>query len=148
MNMQETNNKEQKNSQYNIISFKKGFTSPNLPIIALYHNGQVCNFMIDTGCDDNVISSHVVEELDYNILEDKHRLSGLGGSQDTSSCEIELSFNGTALTVKFLIANLETPLKEIEESYGIKLYGMIGSKYLREHGFVLDFEQLIAYNKK
>lgn len=141
-------NNSNTDQEYNILSFKKGFISPNIPIVTLYQGDKEFNFIIDTGSDENIINQSSLKDMAFTPLDDTHSLSGLGGSQTISSCQITMTFQNREFTSKYLMANLEPQFQALKESHGIPVHGMIGSKHLHKYGFVLDFEQLIAYNKK
>ncbi len=149
-NNKKNNNKGQKTAQFNVVSFKKGFEAPNVPIITLTQEDKSLHFLLDTGSDDNVINQKALNNIEYQPLElkNQHQITGFGGStMDVSACTVPLNYNDQQITDTFLITDLSESFKMFEEAHGIKLVGMIGSKSLRKYKFTLDFDKLIAYTE-
>lgn len=131
------------------VSFGKGFTSPNIPIITCNQGDKKLNFIIDTGADDNVINKSVIDNIDHKEIEYEGTLTGLGGSYDVQACSLKLEINGETFTDKFLVSDhLEGAFNKMEEAHAIILHGLLGSNFLKRHNIVLDFNNLTAYNKK
>ena len=137
------------NKSFIAFSFSKGFTSPNLPIATFYQGDKELNFVIDTGSDDNVISNDTLKDIEYTEVEHNGILAGLGGIKNVKACNITFSFEKDEFTTKFLISDsLKEAFNAIKEAHGIPLHGMLGSKFLKENNIVLDFVNMLAYNKE
>lgn len=137
--------------QFNVVSFKKGFIAPNIPIVTLLQGEKSYQFLLDTGSDESIINKAALADMEYTKKEEgnKHRLTGFGGSsEDLSLCEMTLQYKDLNITETFLVADLTESFIAIEQEHGIHLTGMLGSKCLRKNRFILDFNQLIAYNEK
>lgn len=130
------------------ISFSKGFISPNIPIATFYQGEKELNFIIDTGSDNNIIDSNVLPELKYEMNDDKMNLTGLGGSQEVEICNITFSYGEDEYTTPFLISDMKEAFSMIKECHAITIHGMLGSKFLKQQNIILDFNKMVAYNKK
>ena len=138
-----------KNKSLLSISFAKGFKSPNLPIATFTQNNKDLNFIIDTGSDDNVINKQALDEIEHERIEHEGTIAGVGGVFDVEACNITFQYEGDTFTEKFLIADhLKDAFDDIKRAHAIHLHGMLGSKFLMEHNIVMDFNNMIAYNRK
>ena len=130
------------------FSFSKGFTSPNVPITTFYQGDKELNFIIDTGSDDNVINRNALKEIQYEMIDHNGTLAGVGGVFKVEACNISFQYEGEDFTAKFLIADhLQQAFDDIRKAHAIHLHGMLGSKFLMENNIVLDFNNMVAYNK-
>ena len=140
-------NKEKNISLFG-ISFKQGFISPNVPIVTVTQNGKKLHFLLDTGCDNNVINKEALECIEHTEKKGKTNLTGLGGSQAASKCDITFVCEDQEYTEEFLVSDLTDAFGLMEDWHSIKLCGMLGSCFLRNNNLVLDFETLTLYSKK
>ena len=137
-----------KHNSFLSFSFSKGFISPNIPIATFYQGDKELNFIIDTGSDDNVIDKNALKDLEYEKLNHEGTLAGVGGVFDVEACRISFQHEGEDFTAKFLISDhLQTAFNDIRKAHAIHLHGMLGSKFLLSNNIVLDFNNLMAYNK-
>jgi hypothetical protein len=131
------------------FSFAQGFTSPNIPIATFHQDGKEINFIIDTGSDDNVINRKALEGIKHEMVEHEGTLAGVGGVFQVEACNITFQYGEDTFTTKFLIADhLQQAFDDIRKAHAIPLHGMLGSKFLMQNNIVLDFNNMVAYNKK
>ena len=132
-----------------IMSFKEAFELTNKPIITFYKKETKYNFILDTGCTDAVIDSNVVKQMDYKLVNMQSNLFGMeGNTKLVQICELTLYFNNRGYTYNYLINDMSQAFKQIKESTGVTVHGIIGSKFFNKFKYVLDFDELIAYSKK
>lgn len=132
-----------------VISFKAGFDLTELPVVTLYQNGVPFNFLLDTGSNDSIIDSNVLDKLTYKMSEKQNTLYGMeGNAQVVEICNITLSYNGVDYPFDYNIRDMSVAFGNIKSETGVTLHGIIGSKFFNEYSYVLDFELLIAYSKK
>jgi predicted aspartyl protease len=130
------------------FSLAKGFTSPNIPIATFYQGDKELNFIIDTGSDDNVINKEALDSIEYEKTDHKGTLSGVGGIYEVEGCNITFQYEGETFTGMFIISdNLKEAFDNIRKCHAIPLHGMLGSKFLMQNNIVLDFNNMVAYNK-
>ena len=131
------------------INLKRGFTPPNLPIATFTQGNKELNFIIDTGADDNVICTEALQGLKYDVLDSTVPLATGAGVVQAKVCNLSFQFQNEVFTSKFLISDhLKPSFDAIHEWNAVRLHGSIGAKFLMENGIVLDFHNMIAYNKK
>lgn len=139
---------QEKNNSFLSFSFSQGFKSPNIPIATFTQGDKELNFIIDTGSDDNVINKSALEDIEYKTLEHSGTLAGVGGVYDVGACEISFQHDGETFTTKFLVSDhLQEAFDNVRKAHAIPLHGMIGSKFLMSNNIILDFNNMIAYNK-
>lgn len=116
-----------------------------LPIVSFTQNNKTFNFLIDSGADNSVLNSTSLNELDYIDLEGNRPVYGIDGNQvQTSFVGVKLIFQNHPFLEAFQV--FEVPgLCNIERDYGIKVTGVLGGRFLKRYGFLIDFKQLKAY---
>ena len=137
------------NKTFLSLSFSKGFTCPNIPIVTFTQGDKELNFILDTGSDDNVINRSALDYIDHEMIEHDGTLAGVGGVFKVEACNIPFQYEGENFVAKFLIADhLQQAFDDIRKAHAIPLHGLIGSKFLYNNNIVLDFNNLTAYNNK
>lgn len=132
-----------------IISFKAGYDLTELPIISLYQDGKTFNFLLDTGSNDSIIDSNVLDKIQYALSDRQSELYGMEGKpQKVDCCSITLSYGNDHYTYEYVICDMKEAFSRIKAESGVTLHGIIGSKFFNAYKYVLDFESLIAYSKK
>ena len=130
------------------FSFSQGFVSPNIPIATFHQGDKELNFILDTGSDRNVIDKDALKDIKYEKVDDKATIAGLNGVHEAEVCKITFQYEDESFTTEFLIANtLKAAFDDIRKAHAIPLHGMIGSRFLMDNNIILDFNNLVAYNK-
>lgn len=131
------------------ISFGAGFVAPNIPIATFHQGDKELNFILDTGSDDNVVDKEILQNTQYEPVEHEGKLYGAGEGLDVGACMITFQYEGETFTEKFLISDcVKKAFDAIRGCHCIQLHGLLGSKFLRNNNFVLDYNKLQAYNNK
>lgn len=132
-----------------VISFGPGFALTELPIISLYQGENHFNFLLDTGSNDSIIDSNILDKLEYDMSDKQNSLFGMEGNKEiVSICNITLSYNGVDFPYEYNIRDMSAAFGSIKIESGVTLHGIIGSKFFNKYKYVLDFESLIAYAKR
>jgi predicted aspartyl protease len=130
------------------MSFKQGFDLTELPIITLYQGEHKLNLLLDTGSNNNIIDSKIVESLEYTPIDTETNVYGLDGIKKKSSmCNLSLFYKDKEYNHEFVIRDMSAVFGSIKESTGVTLHGLIGSLFFNKYKYVLDFDELIAYSK-
>ena len=120
-----------------------GLNKTKLPIIPVEVEGKHLCFIIDTGSTCSLIDSNVVEYFkdivtpvgDYNI-------SGIDGTKHkVDVVTLPFSFEGQAYSPKFCVKPLLETFKKIETESGIQVHGLLGTDFLIENDWIIDFER-------
>ena len=132
-----------------VISFGPGFALTELPIISLYQGENHFNFLLDTGSNDSIIDSNILDKLEYDMSDKQNSLFGMEGNKEiVSICNITLSYNGVDFPYEYNIRDMSAAFGSIKTESGVTLHGIIGSKFFNKYKYVLDFDSLIAYAKR
>ena len=122
-----------------------GLSKGKLPIIPVEIKGKYLCFIIDTGSSCCLIDSNVVEYFkdivntvgDYNI-------SGIDGTKHKVDLVIlPFTFEGQAYSQRFCVKSLLDAFEGIETESGIQIYGILGTDFLIENKWIIDFDKLI-----
>lgn len=134
------------------ISIKK-YMPGDLPVITLTNNGIALNFLIDTGSNISHICPSAAALIEHEHLGSNNntKIAGLGALnqgvtfctakfKDTLSKEYEVQLS--------ISAELEETSKYIKESTGVEIHGLLGTDFLQNYKYVIDFKSLEVYVRK
>jgi hypothetical protein len=143
---------DKKKTINNTISLEKQMPG-NLPIIALSNNNKMFNFILDSGSNISHICAEYYEDLQSVPIGTykNGEVAGLGGKNiGITMCKaifedtLEHKYN-----IKLSISNgLSSVAKNIEDNTGVKIHGLLGTDFLREYKYTLDFRTLEVYPQK
>ncbi len=92
-----------------------------------------------------MIDSNVVEYF-KNIVEPigDYCISGIDGTKHKVDVVIlPFNFEGYTYKPKFCVQQLSDAFKEIAEDSGIQVHGLLGTDFLIENKWIIDFKELI-----
>lgn len=100
--------------------------------------------LIDTGSNDNIMFGCAHKELKemFVAVESTSSLYGIDGKKtDVSHTRGKFSFCGKEHEMEFLVREDDEAAKHLAEDMGFQIARIIGTKFMVEHGWVLDFAQ-------
>ena len=121
-----------------------GLHKAKLPIIPIEIKEQYLCFILDTGSTCCLIDSNVVEYF-KDIVEPigDYCISGIDGTKHKVDVVIlPFNFEGYTYKPKFCVQQLSDAFKEIEEDSGIQVHGLLGTDFLLENKWIIDFKEL------
>lgn len=125
-----------------------GLDKAKLPIIIVEIEDKHLCFILDTGSTCSLIDSNVVEYF-KDIVEPigDYCISGIDGTKHKVDVII-LPFNFECYTYKskFCVQPLSDAFKDIEEESGIQVYGLLGTDFLIDNQWIIDFKKLNIYS--
>lgn len=132
--------------KYNIFNIKSSLELCDLPIIVLKYNGKKINFLVDSGSDKSYICKGV---LDKNAIatENKDVSITASGMMETFEYIIDVCNKTDSFTMNVWEADLNRSFDMVKQSTGVTIHGIIGTNFLTEYKFILDFDELIIYKK-
>lgn len=132
-----------------ICSLAYGLNKIRLPIIPIKVKEKYLCFIIDTGSTCSLIDSNVIEYFkdiitpvgDYNIC-------GIDGTKHkVNVVTLPFSFEGLTYSPKFCVKPLLDASKDIETESGIQIHGLLGTDFLLENKWIIDFNKLEITSK-
>ena len=126
---------------YSIIN---GLNKVQLPIIHVKIENKYLCFILDTGSTCSLIDSTVVEYF-KDIVEPvgDYCISGIEGSKHkVDIVTLPFNFEGQIYKPKFCVRPLLDAFKSIEEENGIQVHGLLGTDFLLENQWIVDFRTL------
>lgn len=131
------------------ISFKEAMDLTDLPVITFYNNGKKANFLLDTGSNCSYVTESSLSQYQYTKLNIKQSVFGLEGVDHYGHlCNLDIYYQNIPFNNDFLIADLEATFNRIKSESGVQLNGILGNDFFKKYKYVLDFENLTAYQKK
>ena len=123
-----------------------------LPIISLYNNNKVFNFIIDSGSNISHISSEYYSQLSAELMGTykEGQIKGLGANNiGVTMCKATLKdlFNKEYDVNLSISKEFADVANHISASTNIPIHGLLGTDFLNKYNFIINFESLELYNK-
>ena len=118
------------------------------PIVKGKMNGKPAYFLLDTGSDITLLNTGDAKKYGYSYRNRSdlrgYRLSGLGKStkEVLGIYNVDLQLGSQKIKDTFIAYDLSNIIYSLSLSAGtsIKINGIIGSRVLKRHGFVIDYD--------
>lgn len=131
------------------ISIKESMDLAQIPIVTFQEGDTKLNFLLDTGSSHSHISASIAKKLIGTPVKTDYTYTTSTGSDTTSEMiESLLKYKNKEFKVSLFVNDgLDTAFDKMKEECGVQLHGILGSNFLKEHKYVLDFAELVAYHK-
>jgi hypothetical protein len=131
------------------ISFKEAMDLAELPVITFYQGTEKFNFLLDTGSNHSHISTEASNRIKGVPMVGSASVQGVGGAKTIEEViNTTLEYKSKSYEVVLLVGeHLDDTFKEIKETTGVQVHGIIGNSFLSDNRYVLDFNELVAYSK-
>jgi hypothetical protein len=118
-----------------------------LPAVPIYIQGKEYIMLIDTGSDASYMNTKDLEEMPKVVVGEQDAIIGGTFKKEINSgiYKIEFACGCNEYKESFIENDFTLLFDNIEQNSGIRLSGILGSKFLIEHKCILDFENLIFY---
>ena len=137
-----------KGKRINKISFKEALDLADLPVITLRQGNNKINLLLDTGSTESIIIPSVIEHLEYEDTGKSGTIFGMEGNAiDTKYVKIDLMYNFINYTENFQIVDMSNAFNSIKQSTGVTIHGILGNSFFEKYGYVIDFQEFVAYGK-
>ena len=121
-----------------------GICKTKLPIILVEIEDKYLCFILDTGSTCSLIDSSVVEYF-KDIVEPvgDYCISGIEGTKHkVDMITLPFNFGGQVYKPRFCVRPLLDAFKSIEDESGIQVHGLLGTDFLLENQWIVDFRTL------
>lgn len=128
-----------------------GLQKTSLPLIVT--SGRLKNlcFLIDTGSTHNTLFDFVYEHFkdEFKLLDSTCRTMGIEGHyKETPVIEATFNFEGTDYTSTFSVLDATDAIMQVQEETGVQIHGVLGSQFLMENKWIVDFDKLIVIHDR
>ena len=127
------------------ISFEETFNKTGLPVISLYNDTTQLNFLLDTGSDCCVINSKELKYLHYTDTKKKASTVDSSGVNQRNIIRMTLNDGDNIMHCRFVVMDLSAQFNEIYSKDKVRIHGILGSKFCKAAGLVIDFNKLRVY---
>ena len=143
-------NKSRLGSSVGKISFKESMDLLELPIVTFTQGNKKLNFLLDSGASYSVINKSALDSLDCTFTGEEGEILGIGGKIEGKIpyAEIVISYKDTKYTEDFQVVDMSSSFDTIEEDFKVQIHGILGNVFLQKNKYVLDFNELVAYEQK
>ncbi len=125
------------------IKFYTDATKTGLPFICINEGGfQNAVMLIDTGSTNNVLFGYVYQQVKHQLkeVEGDYTVTGIDGKpRKVANVMGYMPFCGKKYEMSFLVNDENDAGKALSEELGFNVIGMIGTLFMAEHDWVLDF---------
>ena len=121
-----------------------GICKTKLPIILVEIEDKYLCFILDTGSTCSLIDSSVLEYF-KDIVEPvgDYCISGIEGTKHkVDMITLPFNFEGQVYKPRFCVRPLLDAFKSIEDESGIQVHGLLGTDFLLENQWIVDFRTL------
>lgn len=125
-------------------SLDYGLSKSQLPLILVEVKDKYLSFILDTGSTCSLIDSNVVEYF-KDIVEPvgDYYVSGIEGTKHkVDIITLPFTFEGQVYKPKLCVKPLLDAFKGIEDENGIQVHGLLGTDFLLENQWIIDFKEL------
>lgn len=127
------------------------FSKSGIPTIEVKMQGKTFKFMLDSGANINVFDKSAFDILDSSNL-DKEASKGFTTASgelqdDIFKSTLEFKHKQRKFNETFEVLDMSGPFNSIEEKDGVKIHGILGSKFFKHYQWTIDFENLVVWIK-
>ena len=125
------------------IKFYTEATKAGMPFICI-NEGEFQNvvMLIDTGSTDNILFGNVYQQVCMQLkdVEGEYTLFGIDGKLQSKKRVVgHMPFCGRKYEMSFLIQDNNDAGKMLSENLGVTVIGIIGTLFMAEHDWIVDF---------
>ena len=124
-------------------SLDYGLSKSQLPLILVEVKDKYLSFILDTGSTCSLTDSTVVEYF-KDIVEPvgDYYISGIEGTKHkVDMITLPFTFEGQTYKPKFCVKPLLDAFKNIGDESGIQVHGLLGTDFLLENQWIIDFKE-------
>ena len=136
------------------ISFKETFNKKHsqLPIIKIKIENKMCNMLIDTGANINVLHEGVFNEINKDntieLIKPKECVVvGSGNMNAAGVAHLNFSHKREKFTEEFDIINLTDCIAGIGKNSDTQIDGILGNGFFVNNRWSIDFENMVVWVK-
>lgn len=131
------------------MSFREAMDLAELPVVTFYQGTEKFNFLLDTGSNHSHISVEAAKRVKGVPMVGSENVQGVGGAMAVDrAVNATIEYKSKSYEVLLLVGeHLSDTFRAIKETTGVQVHGILGSGFLSDNRYVLDFDELIAYSR-
>lgn len=124
-----------------LINFNSLLIDNNIPVITIVINKNEYNFLIDSGCNVNILEKSVfLEQILDTESDNNNSIIGIQVSAEkTYHTNLSFTLQNKEFIEVFEILDASHGFKPIEELYHIPIHGILGCEFFKKYKVILDF---------
>ena len=134
------------NKKVTWVSFEETFKKTGLPIITLYNDCCALNFLVDTGSDANCINKDKLKYLHYTETNKSGNMVNSSGVNKSNVIMMPINDKHGIAVVEFYILDLSIQFDTIAVYDGVKIDGILGSKFCKDAGLIINYNDYKIYS--
>lgn len=128
------------------ISFKEGLDLTEVPIVTFNCGNEKLHFLLDTGSNVSFLNKEVLKKIPHKKANIVSQTVGMEGKEvHTEHYRVTIGYKDQTFEEIFGVLDLSEAFKAVTGNSGIKVHGILGSKFFEKYKYILDFNELIAY---
>ena len=137
------------NQKGEFVNVKSSIETLRIPIINAEIEGKKYNFIVDSGSDRSLIFKSILDSVkDKTYLEKGIRVTTINDKTDVNPvCRVSLSIKNNVLSDDFIELKDSVSFTAIENTYGIKIDGILGGTFLIKNKWIIDYDNLVVWIK-
>ena len=136
-------------------SIAYGMEKTGMPFIVLNCEGKQMLFLLDTGSSENHLMAytyvyfkeHFPEVIADKTTETPIVTSGVSGTFESKACSFCFAIESHPYKELFLIMPHQQVFANFSEQLGVPVGGILGSRFLRKYGIIIDYKKKVVYTK-
>ena len=132
------------------MSFLEAYNLIGLPIITFEAGDKKLNFILDSGATGCSIDKSVLKYVDAGKPVHFQEQYGLFGSapEKLPCYKLKFTYKGKEYEGRFLAGDYSDHYDMIKREFGVTVHGIIGTDFFKQHQYVIDFAEMVAYSKR
>ena len=129
------------------MSFLESFQLTRLPILCFENNGKTVNMILDSGSTDCIIDKNCLSQFEYEPSDLKGDVVGVQSISEVGNYVfVPLKYKNRVFDIECLAIDMSKTLKEIKDTYGVTIHGVVGTDFFSKYKYILDFNEMVAYS--
>lgn len=131
-----------------VFNLKEFLEKAEVPAIPITIDNKDYIVLLDTGSDASYLDSKYLNEIQTkkHVGNQEEIISGTSiKNQGSNVYEVKFTCGGKQFVEDFTENNFEQIFDFIEEHHQVKLYGILGTRFLMKYKCILDFDKLVFY---
>ena len=86
---------------------------------------------------------------EFKLLDGTYKTMGIEGHyQEVPMIEATFNFEGRDYSSVFAVLDASDAVKQVQKETGIQIHGVLGTAFLLENNWIIDFEQMKVINEE